>query len=215
MIIGITGSFATGKSTVARFFKELGAEVIDADIIAHKAIRSGTAAHELIVSCFGKNILTKKRKIDRKKLGKIVFDNQKLLKKLSNIVHPRVIKEMKGRLNEAQSRVIVIDAPLLIETGFSALVDFLVVARVSRQTQIKRAMRKSGLSREDVLKRIKSQISLSRKIKMADFIIDNNGPKSQTKKQVKDIWRQAQTVADTAALKKRKGICDGARKGER
>jgi len=193
MIIGITGSFGTGKSTVARMFRDLGALVLDADKIAHKLIRPGTPSYSLIVSCFGKGVICEDRRISRPKLGKMVFGNKKLLKKLNDILHPVVIKEIKARAGSARSRPIVIDAPLLIEAQLTGLVDTLIVVKTSRNTQISR----SGMGSSEALKRIKAQLPLSEKIKMADFVIDNEGSLLQTKRQVKDIWKQICRIANS------------------
>jgi dephospho-CoA kinase len=190
MILGITGSVGTGKSTVAAYFKALGAELINADTVAHSVIRTGTPGYRKIVSVFGKRVLSSSGAIDRKKLGKIVFEDSSLLDKLNNIVHPEVISVVKSRISRSRSKLVVFDAPLLIEAGLTNLVDALIVVKAGRQAQISRAAGKTGLGRAEVIARIKAQMPLSAKIKMADFVVDNNGTKIKTKKQVVSIWRQ-------------------------
>jgi len=190
--IGLTGSFGTGKTFVASIFKSLGAEVLDADRLAHDAIKKGAKAYKKIVTTFGRGILDKKRNIDRGRLGAIVFKDREALKTLNSIVHPEVIRIIKERITALREKrgVIVIDAPLLIEAGLEGLVDVLVVVKASGKNQIKRCLEKFCMNKADVLKRIKSQIPIERKVEMADFVIDNDGTKAETRKQVVQIWRK-------------------------
>lgn len=190
MIIGITGSVGTGKSTVAAYFKALGAEVINADTLAHNVIKSGTPGHKRIVSVFGRRVLSASGAINRKKLGNIVFEDKKLLNKLNSIVHPEVIRLVRDRIRNSGSKITFFDAPLLIEAGLKDLVDALIVVKAGRPAQIKRVVSKTGIERTEVLARIKAQMPLSAKIKIADYVIDNNGTKIKTKKQVLSIWKQ-------------------------
>lgn len=190
-VVGITGSFGTGKTFVASIFKSLGAEALDADKIAHAVIGKGSRARKRIAALFGASILDKRRDIDRRKLAKKVFENRAYLRKLNRIVHPEVIAHIKSRIKKAAEAdgVIVIDAPLLVEAGLAGMVDALVVVTCSRKKQIERCSRKFRIEKEDVLKRIRAQIPITKKIKMADFAIDNSGAKSQTRKQAIEIWR--------------------------
>lgn len=191
MIIGLTGSFGTGKTFVASIFKSLGARVIDADKAAHITIKKGTTAYGKVVKLFGKDILGGRGEVDRKKLGKIVFADKGLLKKLNGIIHPQVIAYIKGEVRKAgDARVLVIDAPLLVEAGLAGLVDKLVVVKCSKTKQVARCEKKFYLKRGEVLKRIASQIPLKRKMAMADHVIENSGTKSQTKKQVRKLWEE-------------------------
>ncbi|MBI5143599.1 MAG: dephospho-CoA kinase [Candidatus Omnitrophica bacterium] len=191
LVIGLTGSFGTGKTFVASIFKSLGAEVIDADRIAHKLIKKGTAAHKRIIRNFGKNLLDKNGDIDRRALSEIVFDDKDKLNKLNEIIHPEVIKEIKERVKKSRhDKIVIIDAPLLIEADLGRFVDKVIVVKSSTTKQIERSVKKFGLKKEEVLKRIKNQIPLERKIKMADFVIDNDRARSETKRQVIKIWRE-------------------------
>jgi len=189
IILGLTGSFGSGKSSVARIFKSLGADIIDADKLAHGCITPGSPAYEKIISTFGKGILKKNRVIDRKKLARIVFGNVNLLIKLNDIIHPQVIRIIKSKIKSLQSKVIVLDAPLLLEAGLDKIVDKLIVVKINRAEQIKRIRKRDHLTSEDILKRIKCQIPLSQKLRLADFVIDNSGAIEQTKTQVKKIRR--------------------------
>ncbi|MDD5428154.1 MAG: dephospho-CoA kinase [Candidatus Omnitrophica bacterium] len=189
MVIGITGSFGTGKTFVASIFRSLGAKVLDADKIAHEVIRKGTPEYRRIVKLFGKEILTGKAEIDRKKLGKVVFSNAGLLRKLSAIVHPQVIKKIKRSVENARKdEVVVIDAPLLIEANLNRLVDKLVVVKCSKRRQIKRCQEKSRMQKKEISRVIKSQMPLKRKTAMADIVIDNSRTKAHTRKQVRKVW---------------------------
>lgn len=191
MIIGLTGGFGTGKTFAASIFRSLGAKVIDADAAAHKAIRKGTKAHGEIVAFFGRAILDDRLEIDRKKLGKIVFADSRLLKKLNRIVHPQIIEYIMGEVRRAgRSKVVVIDAPLLVEAGLAGMVDKLVVVKCSKTKQVERCEKKFCLKKGEVLRRIASQIPLKRKMAMADYVIENSGTKPETKRQVRKIWEE-------------------------
>ena len=193
-IFGITGSFGTGKTTVSKMFSRLGAEVIDADKIVHKLIKENNSVYKKIVSLFGENILNKNSKqINRKKLASVVFNNKSLLRKLCEIIHPSVISEIKKQIamrKQCACKIIVIDVPLLIEANLSSLVDRLIVVKTKQKIQINRIVAKMKLSRSEILKRIKNQISLRDKIKLADYVIDNGSSFKNTEKQVKDIWNK-------------------------
>lgn len=191
-VIGLTGSFGTGKTFVASIFAELGAKVIDADRIAHKAIRKGTKAYRGIEALFGKRILDGRGEVDRKKLGEMVFADKALLKRLNEIVHPQVIKYIKGEVGKAGSGagVLVIDAPLLVEADLAGLVDKLVVVKCSKTKQVERCEKKFCLKKREVLGRIASQIPLKRKMAMADHVVKNSGTKLETRRQVRKLWEE-------------------------
>jgi dephospho-CoA kinase len=193
-IIGVTGSFGTGKTTVAKMFKELGAKLIDADEIAHKIIRPGTIAWKKAIASFGRCILLPQGIIDRKKLGSIVFKDKSSLDKLCRIIHPIVIEEIEKKVNQIKidtpDSLVVIDAPLLIEAGLVDRIGVLIVVKANRETQIKRSINRTRLSRNQILQRIRMQMSLKDKEEKADYIIDNNGTLAQTKKRVKKIWKE-------------------------
>ena len=189
-VIGLTGSFGTGKTFVASIFRELGARVVDADRIAHKAIRKGSPAYKRIVKLFGRKIIDKRGEIKRGELGHIVFSNKSLLRKLNNIVHPYVIKEIKRSIRSAgKTDVIVVDAPLLLEARLNGLVDKLVVVKCQKRRQVERCQEKFRLQKEEILRRIESQIPIKKKMKMADLVIENSLTRSHTREQVRKAWR--------------------------
>ena len=189
IILGITGGFGSGKSTVAGFFKTFGAEVIDADKLSHECIAPGGKCYNKAIKTFGAKILKGVKKIDRVKLGRIVFDDKKLLNKLNNIIHPEVIKVIRGRIKKSKSKVIVLDVPLLIESGLINLADKLIVVKIKKDVQIKRVKIKTSLTESGILRRINSQIPLRVKARLADFVIDNSGTIRKTKEQAKHIWK--------------------------
>ena len=192
MILGITGSFGSGKSTVARIFKSLSgtkAILIDADLIARRVMAPGTKIYRRVIAIFGSDILKKDGRIDRLRLARIVFEDKGLLKKLTEVVHPEVITVIKGKIKANTSRTVILDAPLLIEAGLGKYLDKLCVVRIKRERQIQRLIEKRGFARSDILKRINSQMPLGKKIRLADFVIDNNGDIRKTKRQAAKIWR--------------------------
>ena len=188
--MGITGSFGSGKSTVAGIFKSFGAKIVDADSISHKITRPGTPAYKKIVRLFGRGILRKNGAIDRKKLAGVVFNNPGALSSLTRIIHPEVVRSIRREIRASAQNFIVLDVPLLIEAGLENAVDKLIVVSSSQKKQIERVRRKTGLKRLDVLKRIAAQIPLREKVRLADFVIDNDGSMNKTRKQVAEIRRR-------------------------
>lgn len=187
IVLGITGSFGSGKTTVARILKSFGAKVIDADKIAHSVIRPQTKIYRKIISAFGEGILKKSRTIDRNKLARVVFNRKELLSRLNNIIHPEVIRAIRHRIKNAKTKVIALDAPLLVEAGLRNIVDKLIVVKITREKQLKRIQNRTSLSKSDILRRISSQIPLAYKIRLADFVIDNSGSVGKTRRQVKNF----------------------------
>ena len=186
--IGITGGFCAGKSTVASFFKDLGARVIDADKLVHGLYKKDPGIKKAIRSNFGKKVFTQ-GVIDRKKLARAVFANKKALQKLCRIVHPKVIKKIKDESGRSKKTVTVIDAPLLIEAGLRKAVDAVVVVRAKRQTRIRRGASR-GLTPREALRRQAAQMPLREKVKYADFVIENNKSRKNTRKDVVKIWQK-------------------------
>ncbi|OQB10861.1 MAG: Dephospho-CoA kinase [Candidatus Omnitrophica bacterium ADurb.Bin205] len=192
IIIGVTGIFGSGKSTVSRIFKAHGSTIIDADKIARRYLSPETKTYKSIVNYFGRGILKAGRKIDRRKLGKVVFANRRLIYKLNSIIHPKVIGEIKSRIEKLKNGIIVLDAPLLIESGLKKVVDSLIVVIIDNDELIRRAVKKTSLKKAEIINRVKSQIPLRKKMRLADFIIDNSGTMEETRKQVKRIISKIQ-----------------------
>jgi len=194
IIIGVTGSFGTGKSTVAAMFRKFGVRVLDADKIAHGLMRKNTKTYKKIVKEFGGGILKGSGAIDRSKLADIVFCGRKMLGRLCGIIHPAVISELKKSIKHISKNprvpAVMIDAPLLIEAGVHKMADVLLVAVVSAKVRMERARKKTGKSDAEIKRRIGNQMPLKKKAKMADYIIDNEGNKDNTRKIVKKIWKE-------------------------
>ncbi len=194
VIIGVTGGMGTGKSTVAAMFKVLGAEVLDADRITHRMIERGSPAHRKIAKTFGRGILAPSGEIDRSKLAEKVFCDKRRLGRLCRIIHPEVIRDIKRSIKAARFRrgvpAVVIDAPLLIEAGMRDMANALVVVVTDFNTQIARAKKSAGLSAAEIKQRVKNQLPLKEKARMADYVIDNTGSKKDTKQIVRKIWKE-------------------------
>jgi dephospho-CoA kinase len=192
LVIGLTGGIACGKNTVAEIFQELGADTIDADLIVHQLLKSDLSVKQQVVSTFGESVLDDKGNIDRQKLGRMVFGNPDYLSSLEEIVHPPVIKtisaETKQKLASGGSTAVVVNVPLLIEKNLMHTVDFVVLVHADEDVQVQRLAQR-GLSREEALQRIQSQMPSSEKAQFSDFIIYNNGSLSDTAKQAKEIWK--------------------------
>lgn len=191
IIVGLTGSVGTGKSTVTNFFRELGAYIVDWDELAREVTRPHLRAWKEIVEYFGKDFLNKDLTINRQKLAEIVFSDKEKVAKLNQIVHPEVFKEDERITNEIKSldpnALIIKDIPLLFELTRPIFLDKVVVVSASEQTQLRR-LEEKGMSWEDAQSRIKSQLPLEEKIKSTDFVINNDGPLEETKKQVEEIY---------------------------
>ena len=196
LIVGLTGGIVGGKSTVASMFRDLGAKIIDADKLGHGVILPYRPAWEKITRLFGKGILQNDLTIDREKLGKIVFTNQTLLKKLNKITHPEIIKIIKKEINFAKNKthnrekILIIDAALIYETKIDRLMDKIIVVYIDEDEQVKRLAKRNNLSEDETLQRIKSQMPTKEKIEMADYVIDNSSSLDKTKEQVEKIWKK-------------------------
>jgi dephospho-CoA kinase len=191
IILGVTGSLGTGKSFVASVLRSLGAKVLDADRMAHESLAKGSASYKRIVKLFGSGVLDKSGKINRSKLAGLVFKNKQALKKLNGIIHPDVIRKIKYNIRKArEDAVVVIDAPLLVEARLTGMVDKLIVVKASKKNQYRRCARSLGIGKEECERRLRNQMPLAKKLKLADYVIRNDHTKSRTRSQVKQIWRQ-------------------------
>ncbi|MRH42892.1 dephospho-CoA kinase [Aquibacillus halophilus] len=188
--IGLTGSIASGKSTIAKMIIEEGIPVIDADIIARQVVEPGAKAYHEIIEAFGQEILNAEKEIDRKKLGNIVFSDKSKLKELNSIVHPAVREKMLKQRDEwinKDEKAVILDIPLLFESKLTNLVNKVLVVYVDELTQLQRLKARDKFSEQEALDRIHSQISMKEKASMADAVIDNNGTKEESKKQLKAV----------------------------
>ncbi|MFW6381959.1 MAG: dephospho-CoA kinase [Bacillota bacterium] len=192
MALGLTGGIATGKTTAANILRDLGADIIDADKIAHKIMEPEGPAYSDVVQFFGNNILNEAGSINRKKLGKIVFNNSELRQKLEKITHPIIVKEIEKRLNNNLDNNKVIVAPLLYETGLESLVDQVWVIYCNLSTQIERLKSRDNLNSDEANLRIEAQMSLEKKIKKADLAIENEGSIEELESKLRTAWENWQ-----------------------
>ena len=188
-VLGVTGNIACGKSTVAGMFKTKDCLLIDADALGRRLLVKNRGIYKKIIGIFGREILKRDNAIDRNKLGKKVFADKAALIKLNRIMHPPLIREIKRQIKNSDKKIIILDAALIIEAGLRKMVDKLVVVKAKREQQILRKVKSGVFGREDVAMRMKSQISQNAKLRFADFIIDNSGQISKTRKQVFEIRR--------------------------
>ena len=192
MIAGLTGGIATGKSTVGAFFRKLGAHTIDADHYAKKAVVPKSPAWHEIVTAFGPSILQKDDEIDRAALGQIVFNDAAAQKKLEAIVHPVVRQMMLQKLEQIQKTIrpplVILDIPLLFESGWHEMADKVVVVYAPEKLQLKRLMARDGLTEDQALARIHSQMPITTKRVLADVVIDNSRAKEDTQQQVRILY---------------------------
>ena len=195
VVVGITGGLSTGKSTVAQMFKQKGAVVLSADKIAHDLMSSGGKCVGPIVKTFGKKVYHRGG-IHRRRLAQLVFRSKPKLKKLEGLIHPEVKKVFQRRISELREKksrkILMLEVPLLFEVKMDKLVEVVIVVHASRKKQVKRAVKKLKISEEESIKRIQAQIPLKEKIKLADFVIDNNDTKKQLRKKVTYIWQKLQ-----------------------
>ncbi|NLZ38902.1 MAG: dephospho-CoA kinase [Firmicutes bacterium] len=193
MIVGITGGIATGKSTVTALLAQKGAYLIDTDVLAREIVEPGQAAYQKILQHFGRDILLHDGQINRKKLGNMVFNDQEKRKLLEQITHPEIRRLMYKHLQTAKRQgvpIVVVEIPLLFETDFYKDVDLTVVVAAAAEQQLSRLMAREDLSKEQAQKRLAAQMPLEKKIKLADFVIDNGGTIAETKRQVEKLWQR-------------------------
>lgn len=190
--IGLTGGISSGKSTVSAMLEQLGAAIIDTDIIARKIVEPGQPAWQDIVAAFGKSCLLPDGHINRKLLGEIIFTDDHKRRILEKITHPHIQNTAIQALQAAAQqgiKIAVLDAPLLIEVGWQHMVQAVWVVYVDAETQIERLMRRDHLERSQALARIGSQMSLREKLSYATVVIDNSGNLEATQKQVFAAWQ--------------------------
>jgi dephospho-CoA kinase len=187
IVLGLTGGIASGKSTVSQMLKEKGFPIIDADMISREILKIGEVAFNRVIESFGIQILNPEGEIDRKRLREIVFNDNEKLKTLNEITHPEILKRINEKIKIYDTkgyRLCVVDAALLIETGFYKNVDFVLLVYCDRETQLNRLMNRDGLTYEQAIRMINSQMDFEEKKKYADYIIDNSKDLENTKKQL-------------------------------
>lgn len=187
-IIGLTGNIGTGKSTVLRMLEQLGAQVIDADRLAHETMTPGTPVWQAVVDQFGQEVLSPEGEIDREKLGGIVFDDPEALRRLEAIVHPAVGARVAELLARTTAEVVVIEAIKLVEADMHRAANALWVVTCEPEQQVARLVAQRGMSEAEVRRRMAAQSPVEPKLALADVVIDNSGSIEETWEQVKAAW---------------------------
>lgn len=194
MNIGLTGGIATGKSTAANLLAKRGAVLIDLDRIAREIVEPGQPALALVAERFGQAVLREDGSLDRKKLGAIVFADANERKALEAITHPRIRAVMKERMEQHESGepeiLVVVDVPLLYESGLERYFDQIMVVYVPRELQLQRLMERDGISEEDARKRLAAQMDIEEKKARADIVIDNSRDELRLEEQIDRWWRE-------------------------
>jgi len=198
LLLGITGGVATGKTTVVDMLAELGAAVIDFDILARQVVEPDKLAWKEIVSYFGEQVLQENRELDRKKLSRIVFQDKQKRKKIEGFTHPRILEEFINQVNAITQKtpgaIIQVDVPLLIEFNLQYLFHKIVVVSVSPEKQIERLTKRDNISSEEAHNILSAQLPIDEKAGYADFVIDNGNSLQKTKAQVEKLWQELRLI---------------------
>jgi dephospho-CoA kinase len=193
LLVGLTGSIATGKSTVSAMFARLGCRVIDADLLAREVVAPGQSAYQAIVAEFGREVVQSDGYLDRKRLGRIVFADPERRRRLEALTHPAIRARQRrllaGLEEEAFEGIVIWDAALLIESGAAADMDRVVVVFADAATQLERLMARDGLGEAEARERIASQMPVVDKARRAHYVVDNSGTRAATEAQVRQVHR--------------------------
>lgn len=191
--LGLTGGIASGKSTADEFFKKKKIPIIDSDLIAHKIMEIGQNGYKAVVDYFGTDILNDDQTINRRKLGGIVFNDKAKLKKLNELTHPLVHQEIKQQMalyRANQEKLVVIDVPLLFESGFESLCNGVLVISITPELQIERLMKRNDFTKKEAIARINNQMPLSEKEKRATYVVANTGTIDDLEKKLSDLLQE-------------------------
>lgn len=199
LLVGLTGNIASGKSTVAQLLSERGATIIDADVLARRAVERGTSAFDAIVKRWGTSILSPDGHLDRAALRRVVFGDAKELESLNQIVHPEVERLRNERIAEARARgdrVVVCDIPLLFEKKMVGTFDKIVLVDAPRPLRLERLVNDRGLRETEAMDMIAAQMPAELKRARADFVIDNAGTLSELERKVDEVWASLVSEAE-------------------
>jgi|SRR6266852_6076325 len=188
-VVGLTGGIGAGKSTVASHLAELGAKVIDADRIGHQAYRPGSEGFARVVEAFGPGVVGADGAIDRRALGALVFADPAARARLDALVHPLIAAEVAAARAEGFARPLVVEAAILLEAGWSPLVDRVWVVSTRRENAIARVMAARGMTRAEVERRLDAQMSDAERRRHADLVLENDGSPAALRAAVEAAWR--------------------------
>jgi dephospho-CoA kinase len=198
LLLGVTGGIASGKTTVTDMLKELGAPLIDFDVIAREVVEPGKPAWKEIVDYFGEQVLQEDKYLDRKKLSGIVFGDMEKRKKLESFTHPRIREEFVRQLNEIGGKetapIVQVDVPLMIEGNLQYMFHKTLVVYIPEEKQIERLVARDGISKEEATDRLKAQLPIDEKVGYADFVIYNDKSLKETRKQVEELWETLKKI---------------------
>ena len=194
LLLAVTGGVATGKSTVSKMLEELGAPLIDFDVLARQVVEPGKPAWKEIVDYFGRQVLQEDETIDRKKLADVVFRDMEKRKKLEGFTHPRIFEQFHKQVDEIAARtaepVIQVSIPLLIELDLQYRFHKVLLVYAPRKMQIERLMERDGMNREAAENILKAQLPIDEKLGYADYVIHNEGTLEETRRQVEAVWEK-------------------------
>ena len=193
LIIGLTGGIGTGKTQVANILEDLGAAIVNADLLGHEVYTPDTDGWREVVDAFGEDVLTPEGEVDRGKLGALVFSDPKALGRLNAITHPRIYKMVERRIESlrADGRLqAVVEAALLVEANWIPLVNEVWMASATEGRVVRRLGARGGLDEEAILARIRSQMPQANRTKYADVVIENNGTLEQLRERVQNLWNE-------------------------
>jgi dephospho-CoA kinase len=200
LIVGLTGGIASGKTTVSKILKEQGAYLIEADQIARELVHPHTPVWKELVRRFGKEILTEDGSIHRKRLAGRIFSDPAQRRLLNRILHPRIYEEMRRRTEEILKKdpdaIVVIDVPLLVETGGYGAMDRVIVVTSTETQQVERLREREGTPPEEAKKILSSQVSTEDRLKVADFVIHNEGSLEETRRRTAEVFQELRKIAD-------------------
>ena len=192
LLVGLTGGMGSVKTLASSFFHELGAHIIDADIICRKLVEPGKPALKEIADSFGKGIIDKSGNLNRKELGQLVFCDPNQREKLENILHPKVFECEKLEYNAIckinPKALVIVDAALLIESGNHREMDRIIVINADEKIRIQRILSRGKWNNNEIVARLKNQMSITEKIKYADFVLENSREKIHLKEQVEFLY---------------------------
>jgi len=198
LVVGLTGGIASGKSTVSRMFEQAGIPVICSDELAREVVRPGSQGLAEIRRIFGDAVLDYEGKLDREATARLVFQDRSKRKILESIIHPRVAEEQNKRLRTLERQghsIVIVDVPLLYETGWERFVDLVVVVYVPRHVQEERLVNRDGMSVEDARSRLDAQMPIDEKKRLADRLVDNGNTLEHTHRQVESVIEELKEAA--------------------